>query len=73
MSPPAAISRRVYSAIGRLAENPRPDGCVKVRFAEHTYRLRVGDHRVIYEVLDAEVIVTVVRVAKRDEGTYRRL
>ena len=35
-------------------------------------RLRVGDYRVVYEVLDGELVVLVVRIAQRRE-VYRRL
>ncbi|WP_433274956.1 type II toxin-antitoxin system RelE family toxin [Actinosynnema sp. CS-041913] len=35
-------------------------------------RIRIGDHRVIYQVEDAKVMVTVVRVAHRRE-VYRKL
>ena len=35
-------------------------------------RLRVGDHRVLYEVRDDELIVLVVRIAHRRE-VYRRV
>ena len=37
------------------------------------YRLRVGDYQVTYLVLDDEQVVIVARVARRNEGTYRRL
>ena len=35
-------------------------------------RLRVGDYRIVYEVLDGELVVLVVRIAQRWE-VYRRL
>ena len=31
------------------------------------YRLRVGDYRIIYDIADAKIIVTVVRVKHRKE------
>ena len=34
------------------------------------YRLRQGDYRILYEIRDAELIVTVVRVGNRRE-VYR--
>jgi mRNA-degrading endonuclease RelE of RelBE toxin-antitoxin system len=37
------------------------------------YRLRVGRFRVVYEVRDEVLLVLIVRVAKRDEATYRNL
>ena len=35
---------------------------------ERLYRYRVGDHRVIYEVFDKEVVVLVVKIAKREDA-----
>lgn len=35
-------------------------------------RIRIGDHRVIYQVEDARVLVTVVRVTHRREA-YRNM
>jgi mRNA interferase RelE/StbE len=61
-------------AIKTLAEDPRPTGCRPVKVAEKgTYRVRVGDYRVIYTVLDREQVIVIARVAKRSEGTYQGL
>ena len=57
-------------SIARLALDPRPSGCVKVG-AGDLYRIRAGRYRVLYEVRDRELVVLVVRVARRDEHTYR--
>ena len=47
-------------------------GVEKLTGFEDSYRVRVGDFRVIYhEIRDAVLIVTVVRVAHRKEA-YRR-
>ncbi|WP_231567565.1 type II toxin-antitoxin system RelE family toxin [Microbacterium sp. MEJ108Y] len=32
---------------------------------DNAWRIRVGDYRVLYEVTDEQVLVTVVRVAHR--------
>ncbi len=37
------------------------------------YRLRQGNYRIIYAVFDRDRVVVVLRVAKRDESTYRDL
>ena len=71
---PRQDQARVLSAIKALAENPRPAGCRPVRAIERgTYRVRVGDYRVIYVVLDDEQVIIVARIAKRSESTYRGL
>jgi mRNA interferase RelE/StbE len=63
----------VVAAIDELAEFPRPAGRTPVRAApKGTYRIRVGDYRVIYLILDAEQAIVVARVAGRSETSYRR-
>jgi mRNA interferase RelE/StbE len=59
-----ADRRRVVERIERLAEEPRPRGCVKLA-REGFYRVRQGRYRIVYEVRDAALIVLVVRVGDR--------
>jgi mRNA interferase RelE/StbE len=71
---PRQDQARILTAIKALAEDPRPVGCRPVKAAEKgTYRVRVGDYRVVYVVLDGEQVIIVARVARRSENTYRRL
>ncbi|ADJ29344.1 type II toxin-antitoxin system RelE family toxin [Nitrosococcus watsonii] len=41
------IIPKVLEAVAALAENPYPGGSIKLRGSEHTYRIRVGNYRVI--------------------------
>ncbi len=66
----AADRKRILTAIQRLAESPRPVGSEKLAGADLLYRIRVGDYRVVYEIVDDELLVTVIRVAHRRE-VYR--
>lgn len=71
---PRQDQARILVAVKALAGNPRPEGCVSVKNAPPgTYRVRVGDYRVIYTVLDDEKVIIVARVARRGESTYREL
>ena len=54
----------IKSAIAALADNPRPYGYKKLK-GEDAYRIRVGDYRIIYEINDGKIIVTVVSVGHR--------
>jgi mRNA interferase RelE/StbE len=54
----------IKSAISGLAGNPRPYGYKKLK-GEDAYRIRVGSYRVIYEIDDGKIIVTVVSVGHR--------
>lgn len=62
---------RLRTAIGSLADDPRPYGVRKIRGSEKAYRIRVGNYRVVYEVYDNESLVLILLVAKRTETTYR--
>ncbi len=66
---PRDARRRVVTAIGTLAQNPRPPGCEKLSAMEK-YRIRVGDYRVVYGIDDELVTVVVVKVGHRRD-VYR--
>ena len=54
----------IKTAIAGLSGNPRPYGYKKLK-GEDAYRIRVGTYRVIYEIDDGKIIVTVVSVGHR--------
>ena len=62
---PAQI--RVLDAIVLLGSEPRPRGCRKLAGEDLAWRIRVGEYRVIYEVLNSMLTVTVVRAGHRPE------
>ncbi len=63
---------RVRDAILGLRDDPRPEGCKKLRGSPHTFRIRIGDYRVVYDVDDDAKTVTLLRVRHRREA-YRDL
>ncbi|MHB8762978.1 MAG: type II toxin-antitoxin system RelE family toxin [Deferrisomatales bacterium] len=67
---PRDAVRRLVEVVAALGADPMPAGAKKLAGAEHTYRLRVGDYRVVYSVWSAVLIVEVVRVGHRRE-VYR--
>ena len=67
---PTADRRRIVAKIHALGVNPRPPGCEKLS-GDDKFRLRQGDYRILYEIGDAELIVTVVRIGNRKE-MYKR-
>lgn len=56
--------KRLVSRIASLADDPRPVGCEKLT-GDDKYRLRQGDYRILYEIVDDALIVTVVRIGNR--------
>ena len=67
---PKADLKRILSRINSLANEPRPAGCEKLSGQER-YRVRQGVYRIVYEIIDYRLIVTVVKVGHRG-GVYER-
>ncbi|WP_262849454.1 type II toxin-antitoxin system RelE family toxin [Mumia quercus] len=66
-----AAQRRVLAALTRLEVDPRPAGVKKLTGFDDAWRIRIGDYRVLYEISDKTVLVTVFRVAHRREAYGR--
>ncbi len=66
---PAVSRERIRAAIRSLGEEPRPQGCLKLRDSPN-WRIRVGDYRVLYQIQDRRLVVVVVRIGHRKE-VYR--
>jgi mRNA interferase RelE/StbE len=69
---PRRIQRRVLDRLARIEADPRAPGSAKLAGAKATYRVRVGDWRIVYEIDDGLGIVFVTIVAHRRE-VYRGL
>jgi len=70
----AALQRRdqqrIRAAIELLAEDPRPPACIAMTGEDSVYRVRVGNYRIVYEVIDDVLVIHVVRIGHRRE-VYR--
>ena len=65
------VQRRIASRIDALAEQPLPDGVVKLTdVSPPLYRVREGDYRILNTIEDDRLIVLVVRMAHRSD-VYR--
>ena len=65
---PRDVQRRVARKVDVLAVDPRPAGTKALQdVVPLTYRLRVGDYRVLYTVQDDVLLVLVVKVGNRRE------
>ena len=69
---PRDILSRVNARILTLAERPRPRGSILLQGSRNLRRLRVGAYRMIYQVDDAQHVVTIARVRHRRDS-YRGL
>lgn len=61
-----SVAKPILSAIANLAEDPRPNGCKKLKGREG-YRIRIGNYRVIYEIFDSQLIVDVIALGHRKD------
>jgi mRNA interferase RelE/StbE len=62
---------KIFEAIESLSENPFPHQSRKMTGSESSYRLRVGDYRVIYYVDTEKKIVTIYH-ARHRKDIYRK-
>jgi mRNA interferase RelE/StbE len=62
------IHTRVIAAIEKLSLEPRPRGCRKIRGLSDTFRIRVGQYRVLYTVDDTERVVRITHIRHRREA-----
>ena len=66
---PRDAFRRIDTAIRLLADTPRPFGVRKLD--DDLHRIRVGDWRILFLILDQHRRIVIVRVARRSEQTYQ--
>ena len=64
------LRRTFVAIIDGLADEPRPAGAKKLRGSKSSYRVRVGDHRVLYQITDKKLLVIVIKVGHRRD-VYR--
>jgi mRNA interferase RelE/StbE len=63
---PNAIATRIEDKMMELEQDPRPAGCKKLK-GRDAWRIRIGDYRVIYEIHDGRLVVTVITIGHRRE------
>lgn len=59
---PKKAATKLLTALRDLRDEPRPHGCKKLVGTKNTFRIWVGDYRVVYEVYDDKVLILVIRV-----------
>lgn len=62
---PRDIQDRIVTRLTALGTNPRPPGIEKLKGSEDLFRVRVGDHRIVYRIEDDRQVVLVVKIGHR--------
>lgn len=65
------IVLRILKAIYRLADDPRK-GNVRPMVGTSSWRLRVGDYRIVYDIHDKKLLVLIIRIKHRSQ-VYKNL
>ena len=63
---------KIIEAVESLAIDPFPSQSRKLRDVEKSYRIRVGNYRVVYQVDVGEGIITIYHIRHRKD-IYRQL
>ncbi len=58
------IAEPILSAISQLENNPRPNGCKKLK-GRDGYRIRTGNYKIIYNIFDNELIIDIINLGHR--------
>ncbi len=61
---PAHDVRRILKRIEALTVDPRSPGSEKLSGQER-YRVRQGNYRILYEIIDDDLVVTIVKIGHR--------
>lgn len=67
--PKTTVSKLIAMAES-LVDEPHPSGCRKLAGTEHTYRVRTGNYRLVYQVHNGQLIIEVIKVGHR-KAVYR--
>ncbi|MBI4738434.1 type II toxin-antitoxin system RelE/ParE family toxin [Candidatus Woesearchaeota archaeon] len=62
------LTRRLIDKISILCEDPVPHNSVRVIGEERTFRIRVGDYRVLYEINWETKIILIAKIDKRSQA-----
>ena len=63
----ATIRRRIDEKIEYLRTTPRGSDTKKLAGHVNTYRTRVGDYRIVYDIEDAKLVVWILDVGHRGD------
>jgi len=67
---PKTVLLRVMRSIIALQDDPQPQTAVKVAGSDNLYRVRVGDYRIIYELVHEQELL-VIHYIRHRRDVYR--
>ncbi len=67
-----SLFTKITTKIKELADNPHPQGSRKITGSQNDWRLRSGDYRILYEIVNKTKTIKIMRIKHRREA-YRDL
>ncbi len=64
---PLEVIPKIVSALKGLEENPRPEGCKKLKGFKNLWRIRIGNYRAIYSIEEIVLLVDVRDIGNRKD------
>ncbi len=64
---PSDVIKAVVKNIKQLSDNPRPANCKKLKGLKNFWRIRVGNYRIVYEIIDSSRRINVYRIKHRKD------
>lgn len=68
---PDEVFDRIAVKVQQLAEDPRPNGVVKMIGSDNEYRIRIGNYRVRYEINDKDLLILLLQ-CKHRRDVYKK-
>ena len=62
----------LMGALDEMVENPYRGDLQKIEGEQNTWRRRVGNYRILYEIFSNKKFVAVLDIRRRTTTTYRR-
>jgi mRNA interferase RelE/StbE len=71
---PNTIKKKVLEAFHFLSQNPYSEilKVKKMKGPIALFRIRIGDYRIVYEIVDKKLIVVIIKIGHRKE-VYQKL
>ncbi|MCC5598926.1 type II toxin-antitoxin system RelE family toxin [Nostoc favosum] len=57
------VQQRLAQKLEELALNPLPEDAHPLKDTERLYKVRLGEYRIIYQIQEQPLLVTVIKIA----------
>jgi mRNA interferase RelE/StbE len=69
---PRKDAKRLLFVLEKLTENPYQGDIEKIKGEDNIWRRRVGNYRILYEIISKQKYINVFQIRRRTTTTYRK-